>query len=322
MTAGEAELLGTFVNRISGLLDRRFLVGSWFPALLGGMLLANVLVFGYGWGKVSKAWAHLDTVPQVWVGLTIVAAVTTAAFVLHVAPTIRLFEGYGLPPPMASLGRRRQVSRRGRLPESTSLRSYPRDRSLIRPTRFGNVLTCAMEYSYLRYRIDAVVWWPRLAAILPGTFRDQIDEALLPLVTLTNVSFILLLDATAGSIWLAAHMRWIAASGVLGVLLVTAWLTYLAALSAAGSYGECIKSAFDLYRSDVLSAMHLPLPKDIIAERYLWETLTQWLHRGEPPQHSPLLKDQDVLTPDAFRYVYSRAGESVSEIAPGDNSGR
>lgn len=303
-------MLGTFVNRISGLFDRRFLIGSWFPALSGGILLANILIFAYGWNKVSRMWAALGTGPQVWASVTAVTGITMLAFVLYVAATIRLFEGYGLPPPIAALGRRRQAARRARLPESSSLRAYPRDRALIRPTRLGNILTAAEEYSYLRYRIDAVIWWPRLAAVMPASFRDQLDETLLPLVTLTNISLILMADAAASGIWLAAGMRWTAALLAFAALVITAFLAYLAALSAASSYAECVRTASDLYRSDVLSAMHLPLPRDLIAERYLWEALTQWIYRGEPPQHAPALGEGKVLGADAFRYVYAQKGET------------
>lgn len=304
-------MLGTFVNRISGLFDRRFLIGSWFPALSGGILLANILIFARGWSRTARMWTALGAGPQVWASISAVVGVTMLAFVLHVAGTLRLFEGYGLPPPVAALGRRRQTARRARLPENSSLRAYPRDRSLIRPTRLGNRLTAAEEYSYLRYRIDAVVWWPRLAAVMPGSFRDQLDDTLLPLVTLTNISLILIADAAAGGIWLATDMRWTAAVLAFAALMVTAFLAYLASLSAASSYAECVRTAFDLYRSDVLSAMHLPLPQDLIAERHLWEALTQWIYRGEPPQHAPVLGDGKVLGADAFRYVYTQKEETA-----------
>lgn len=310
---GEAELLGTFVNRITGLLDRRFLVGSWFPTFFGGILLANILIPAYGWGKVSKEWATLGAGPQIWAGLTAAATLTTAAFVLHVAATIRLFEGYGLPSRIASLGQRRQVARRSRLPESSSLRSYPRDSTLIRPTRLGNILTAAEEYSYLRYRIDAVVWWPRLAAVLPTSFRDQLDETLLPLIALTNVSLVLIIDAVASGIALIADMHWTIAVPAFALLAMISFLTYCAALPAATSYAECIRTAFDLYRNDVLSAMHLSLPKDLVAERSLWEVLTQWVHRGEPPQHAPLLSEAKVLGIDDFRYVYPQKEENCPD---------
>jgi hypothetical protein len=63
-------LLGTFVNRISGLFDRRFLIGSWFPSLSGGVLLANILIFARGWARVSRMWAGLGAGPQIWVSIS------------------------------------------------------------------------------------------------------------------------------------------------------------------------------------------------------------------------------------------------------------
>ena len=160
-------MFGTFINRIGSLLDRRFLIGSWFPALCGAFVVAAAGVIAVGWGSAMDKWKSLDGAAQVLLGAAALMAVTLAAFVLHVLPVIRLFEGYAMPAVVKELAARRHRLRRDRVPEVVSLRTYPRDSALIRPTRLGNVITAAEEHAFLRYRLDAVVWWPRLAPVLP-----------------------------------------------------------------------------------------------------------------------------------------------------------
>ncbi len=281
-------MFGSYVNRIGSLLDRRFLIGAWFPALCGALLIGSAYVISHGVRKSINDWNALGQAAKLTVSIAAIAAVTLIAFILHVAPIIRLFEGYPLPSRIKKRVQSRQITRRDRLSEMASLRRYPRNRSLIRPTRLGNILTAAEEHSYLRYRIDAVVWWPRVAPILPQVFRDQLDEALLPLMALINSALTVALGGVTGGVLLAIHYRWIPAIVFCIVSVLLGVLTYYSAVSQAGQYAGCIRAAFDLYRHDVLTAMHMSLPADLSAERHQWEDLTQWIYRGEPPQY-PLL---------------------------------
>jgi len=276
-------VLGAFVNRFGSLLDRRFLLGSWFPSLCGALLLCGAYTLTHGWRTSATEWNGLGAVAQTWLGIAGVAGVTLIAFLLHVAPVIRLFEGYPLPSMIKEWGRSRQTRRRGRLSEGASLRAYPRNSKLIRPTRLGNLLTAAEEHSYQRYRIDAVIWWPRFTPVLPQTFRDQLDEALLPLTSLTSLTLSLSVSGGIGTAFLVASGHW-APAAVLGTATtLVAVMTYRAALAQAGQYAECVRTAFDLYRHDVLTTMRIAPPDDLVAERRQWEQLTQWIYRGEPP---------------------------------------
>lgn len=276
-------MYGAFINRFGSLLDRRFLLGSWFPALCGSLLLGTAYALAHGWRKTIKEWEGFGAPAQLWLGVVAVAAVTLIAFLLHVAPIIRLFEGYPWPGRIKRWGLKRQTTRKERASEAVSLRDYPRNRELIRPTRLGNLLTAAEEHSYLRYRIDAVVWWPRFVPVFAQVFRDQLDEALLPLIALTTFSLALSAGGTAGAILLVFSGH--CAGGLLyaGASLAVATLAYRAALAQAGWYASCIRAGFDLYRHEMLVAMKLTPPTDLIAERRQGEELTQWIYRGEPP---------------------------------------
>ncbi|MDF3148025.1 MULTISPECIES: hypothetical protein [unclassified Streptomyces] len=277
-------MFGAFVNRFGSLLDRRFLLGSWFPALCGALLVAGAYAPARGWRTTAGDWDRAGGAAQLWLGVVAVTAITLVAFLLHVAPVVRLFEGYPLPSWIKTRGRSRQSARRGRVSEADSLRTYPRNSDLIRPTRLGNVLTAAEEHAYLRYRIDAVVWWPRFAPVLPQVFRDQLDEALLPLISLTSLALALSAGGVAGSVLLAAGGHWAGAVIYLAATALLAVLAYAGALAQAGRYAACVRAAFDLYRHDVLAAMRIAQPDDLIAERHRWEELTQWIYRGEPPR--------------------------------------
>jgi hypothetical protein len=56
----------------------------------------------------------------------------------------------------------------------------------------------------------------------------------------------------------------------------------VAALIAAGSYGAVIQAAFDLYRFELLPAMHLPLPRDAKDERRISGAVSRWFSQGLP----------------------------------------
>jgi hypothetical protein len=58
-----------------------------------------------------------------------------------------------------------------------------------------------------------------------------------------------------------------------------AMLSYWAALSAATAYGQAIEAAFDLHRFDLLNALHLPLPADLIGEVQANQQLSQFLRQ-------------------------------------------
>lgn len=60
-----------------------------------------------------------------------------------------------------------------------------------------------------------------------------------------------------------------------------AWFFYNASLPAARQYGNLFRSAFDLFRFDLLTQLRLPLPDDEGADFGLWEQLSGFLALGE-----------------------------------------
>ncbi len=61
----------------------------------------------------------------------------------------------------------------------------------------------------------------------------------------------------------------------------SAWFFYNASLPAARQYGNLFRSAFDLFRFDLITQLRLPLPANEEAETILWEKLSGFLALGE-----------------------------------------
>ncbi len=316
-------MLTTFLTQVTGLFDRRFIVAYWAPmfvvlslATLGGLAL------GRGVAGALAVWSALDPLLQVILPLAALIGVTVLAFILQsmTAPLIRLYEGYW-PRPFHPLMNRmiaEQKARRAGLEAARADRQlylgYPRRDDLVRATRLGNVMTAAEEYAYQIYRLDAIVWWPRLAPLLPDTLRGQIDAALTPLIALLNLSFLLTLLALAGGpavvlvgLQGATQPWWLFVLVFVGGLLL-ARLCYEAAISQAGDYGSLLRVAFDLHRHKVLEAMHIARPDDLRTERRLWDALNQWVYRYVPPWESrwPIDPSQFPAADNFYYDTYKR----------------
>jgi hypothetical protein len=96
----------------------------------------------------------------------------------------------------------------------------------------------------------------------------------------------------------AIYLVWCWSIGCLGPVavlvsgLLLARLSYLGAVSQAWGYGQQIRAAVDLYRFNLLEALHIPLPPSATDERQWWEQLQNWLYnqdrgaaRNLPYQH-------------------------------------
>jgi hypothetical protein len=301
-------VLITFLDRLGGLFDRRFVVAFWAPAFVALGLLACVAALRVDLERIIAAWSSAGTVHQVLSAFMGLLAVTLIAFLLQalVVPIVRLFEGFGWPGWLADWMTRQQTrvfddleerAHFDEVPVSQALKqvgkgtgyhalyfAFPRDSDRMRPTRLGNTLTSAEEYAYQVYNLDSALWWPRLTPLLPETFRAQVDDALASLLALLNLSLlgVLATMASALAVFVTDTRWWLFAAVLVGGLLL-ARLFYRAALSQADSYGQLIRVGFDLYRQQILVQMHIPVPEHLEEERVLWDALNQWVYRYIPP---------------------------------------
>lgn len=163
-------------------------------------------------------------------------------------------------------------------------RAWPEQPEYALPTRLGNVILCFERYSALAYGMDAIVLWPRLVAKIGSEFAATIDEAKTSLDFMLNcsllssiISFVLLMMKIWGSeplTWTTAF-PWLWRAGVFAALAI---LFYEAAIGQAFSWGEQVKSAFDLYRLDLLKSLgYEQHPSTYEEERMLWQKITHQL---------------------------------------------
>jgi len=156
-------------------------------------------------------------------------------------------------------------------------RTFPQDPARLMPTRLGNVLRAAEEYSQLTYNFDAPTVWPRLVQQLPAEFKTRLEQSSTPLTTMLFCATLSLLFAViSGPLLFFVGKQWLLSIGaVVGGLLLSAWC-YEGAIHRAVEYGMLIRTAFDLYRHELLKALHVPMPSSPLEEWNLWPQLMQW----------------------------------------------
>jgi hypothetical protein len=174
-------------------------------------------------------------------------------------------------------------------------RNYPPPYIDPMPTEFGNKLKASEAYSGNRYGIDAVQFWPHLMHVVPQSYRQSIDGARNELSFLVNMSAlsivfyslcILAILSTAPSPgsspdWI--HLfdqaaRYILAGGI--ALLLNIFFNRAASFSVV-DYGMMVRSAFDLFRLDLLEQFHLQPPQDSVSEYKLWRNLGELISLGQ-----------------------------------------
>jgi len=338
-------MLNTFLDKMSGFFDQRFVVAYLIPVLIGlllalgiaGILIGPAMVAAFGW-LATRSGTELALLGA-GILLVIFLLVYLLAYLLATltTPIVRLYEGYWpewwithkvrnlqerflanqqkaltireealadqqkaltlrkealLPDQQQSLikweealaDQQKALAAKQVYAAATRYLNFPRNSKLLKPTRLGNVLAAAEEYSFQLYWLDAVIWWPRLAPLLPDDFRVQVDTALTPMLMMLNLSLTFtLIDLMGAGIVILFHWHWLLFATILIVGLLLAWACYMAAISQAVDYGNWIRVAFDLYRHEPLKKMHIPIPDNLLEERRLWASLNEWLYKYTPP---------------------------------------
>jgi hypothetical protein len=159
--------------------------------------------------------------------------------------------------------------------------SFPLRQDRLMPTRLGNTLRSAEDYSQAAYGMDCVFWWPRLWLLLPEAVQKEVDESVKPMVALLNFSSLIAFVSILGSLYLGYEGLWQEGLWIVIGGLVLAFVSYRLAVAQSRDYGEKIRSAVDLYRFDLLKALRQPLPATLDDEIKLWERLMLWLYNWD-----------------------------------------
>jgi hypothetical protein len=151
------------------------------------------------------------------------------------------------------------------------------------PTRRGNILKNAELYPKDRYRIDAVLIWPRLYYLLPERFIQTFAEAR------GALDFMLVISSLSGAFALISAGYLLYVRGPMQLFFICnpgglfiAWLAYKGAIDGALIYAQQIKVAFDLYRNDLLKQMNMPLPATPAEEKERCNEVVLFLYRNVP----------------------------------------
>lgn len=153
---------------------------------------------------------------------------------------------------------------------------FPLEPRVVGPTGMANVTEIYRNHALKAYGLDTGQFWLHLqrAAAADDRFRPILEEAKLKL----DVSVAMTAACVLASLWAVA----LAFTGTsLAAFLVTAvgmpaaaLLFYRASVSNLRAFGEAVRATVDLFRFDVLKALHLALPANSDAERALWEKAT------------------------------------------------
>lgn len=172
--------------------------------------------------------------------------------------------------------------------------SFPPSTDDILPTRFGNILKASEAYAGTRYGFDGVAFWPLLIAVIPPEYQKTIDGARNELVFVVNMSLLSIVfflfcvigiilscinpfGTTIQFTWSAIAFRYIIA----GIIALFSNIFFnQAALYSVSSFGMMIRSAFDLFRIDLLKQFKLKMPVDSREEFYTWKNLNEFIVLG------------------------------------------
>ncbi|HUI88719.1 MAG TPA: hypothetical protein VLX61_08315 [Anaerolineales bacterium] len=171
---------------------------------------------------------------------------------------------------------------------------YPPSNLEVMPTKFGNILKASEAYSGTRYGMDSVQFWPRLWFVIPASYRRSIDEARNELSFLVNMSTLCIVFY---SMCLLAIFVSVASFGSLGpmvilenslryvlagfIALALNWFFNRAAIFSVGDFGMMIRSAYDLFRLDLLEQFRLKAPQDSVEEFAIWKNIGELLVLGQ-----------------------------------------
>ncbi len=167
---------------------------------------------------------------------------------------------------------------------------YPPRKSLILPTKVGNVVRSFESYSDSAYGIDSITLYPRLIAKIDSDYRAFIENAktsfdfMINSSILSGVLALILLFVGVGfgkpfmsnwelSVWL----------GEVSLFIFLFFLFYKGAINQAYAWGEAVKSSFDLFRNDLLKQLgfeYVPKTKD--EENLVWDKISRYMLDGSP----------------------------------------
>ncbi len=347
------------LSGISGHFPRQLTLGTLLPVVVFALFLqASIAPFELKDWQLLATLAQLDASWQLAATTLLTVVAAGLLYVLN-NPVIRLYEGYPwrasrlgrrrirrprrrLETAMAQekLLRhlRRALARRDREdPRIAALSAWEADLgrqifgafprpALVLPTELGNVIRSFEDYPERQFQMAGITMWPRLVAKIPKDYAMTIDDAKTRFDLMINSSFLAALLALvitvdgllrpAPFVALPALLAWLAK---IGVCLALALLFYQGSVSRAAAWGRTIKSAFELYRLDLLESLGFrQTPASLAEERSLWLELRYQMEFGDPAGKPPALRYETASkAPEAPTYARGSLDAASFEVSRG-----
>jgi len=294
-------VLGSLFGSFTDALGKRFFLTTWLPSLLlVGAVLAEVAAAA-GLSRVSS-WVQSfpGIVQAAGVALVLLVVTLLASLVsVNITSLLRLCEGYwGNGWVHRHVGCRRRAHYQTVVAkldttdpgyEQIYQRFPPADlRDRVLPTRVGNILLSAEIYPYVRYGIDAVLVWPRLYQVAPDSFRNVLAAARTSMDQLVSLLACGLAFAAVGTATALVLLPWYAAPLCFAAGMALAIASYRGLVSACIPYAETVRTGFDIYRKDLLTAIGWQMAPSLEAERYQWAQIGDLWFRISPADPTAL----------------------------------
>ena len=157
------------------------------------------------------------------------------------------------------------------------------DTAAVAPTVLGNVAAGMQSYAIGRYRMDLVTMWSRLQPLLQARkeFYAGLEDAKLRLDFLVACTW---LCAATSVVWIVAlplaSGPWLAFLAVALLGPIATRLCYWSAVQSYITFADLVRTAVDLYRFDLLKALHVDLPTRLGHERRIWQALSMTISYG------------------------------------------
>ena len=160
---------------------------------------------------------------------------------------------------------------------------YPAQPRNVGPTKLANIQEAQRDYITSNYGIDVSLFWADLQKVASADekFAPTLDNAKTRLdfsVAMTAVAAIFTIGWIALNIWFGSRPLVYTLVAMLGLfaILVCQRLVFINYVA----FAETVRTSVELFRFQLLKALHLPLPANNNAEQQIWLDLGRKLETG------------------------------------------
>lgn len=176
-------------------------------------------------------------------------------------------------------------------------RDYPDQEEFVLPTAFGNTLRAFETYAREMYGADAIPIWTRLLAVIPEDYRQFIDTAKTQVDFWVNTWFVI----TAICLIYLGNLIYYRQLKLILLPFICVLVAYIAsqkAKTAAVSWGNFVKAAFDLFLGDLQKQLGITVTEsdpgsDAKSDRKMWQNYSQALLYNKPE----LMPEKSITPP-------------------------